>query len=53
MYKRQIQKEERGEAVEFTDVFKGFDDFVPALLAVLLSSPVSYTHLTPPASDLG
>ena len=37
-YMRLIQKEERGEAVEFTDVFKGFDDFVPALLAVLLSS---------------
>jgi uncharacterized membrane protein len=37
-YMRMIQKEERGEAVEFTDVFKGFDDFVPALLAVLLSS---------------
>ena len=37
-YMRMIQKEERGEAVEFTDVFKAFDDFVPALLAVLLSS---------------
>jgi len=37
-YMRMIQKEEEGATVEFTDVFKGFDDFVPALLAVLLSS---------------
>ena len=26
------------QAIDFTDVFKGFDDLVPALLAVLLSS---------------
>ena len=37
-YMRMVQKEEEGRPVEFTDVFKGFDDFVPALLAVLLSS---------------
>jgi len=37
-YMRMIERQERGEKVEFTDVFKGFDDFVPALLAVLLSS---------------
>ena len=37
-YLRMVQKEERGEAIDFTDVFKGFDDLVPALLAVLLSS---------------
>jgi uncharacterized membrane protein len=37
-YMRMIERQERGEKVDFTDVFKGFDDFVPALLAVLLSS---------------
>ena len=30
--------EDEGNKVEIADVFKGFDDFVPALLAVLLSS---------------
>jgi uncharacterized membrane protein len=37
-YMRMIQREEQGAKVEFADVFKGFDDFVPALLAVLVSS---------------
>jgi uncharacterized membrane protein len=37
-YMRMIQKEEAGNKPEIADVFKGFDDFVPALLAVLLSS---------------
>jgi len=37
-YMRMIQKEDEGGKVEIADVFKGFDDFVPALLAVLLSS---------------
>lgn len=37
-YMRLIQKEEMGHRAEVADVFKGFDDFVPALLAVLLSS---------------
>jgi len=37
-YMRMIQKEEEGGKAEVADVFKGFDDFVPALLAVLLSS---------------
>lgn len=39
-YMRMIQKEEAGNKPEIADVFKGFDDFVPALLAVLLSSIV-------------
>lgn len=37
-YMRMIRHEANGGKAEFTDVFKGFDDFVPALLAVLLSS---------------
>ncbi len=37
-YMRMIQNEEAGNKPEIADVFKGFDDFVPALLAVLLSS---------------
>jgi uncharacterized membrane protein len=37
-YMRMIQNEEQGGKADFMDVFKGFDDFVPALLAVLLSS---------------
>jgi hypothetical protein len=36
-YLRMVRTEDEGGTVEFTDVFKGFDDFVPALLAVLLS----------------
>lgn len=37
-YMRMLKVEEEGGQIEFLDVFKGFDDFVPALLAVLLSS---------------
>ncbi len=37
-YMRMLKVEEEGGKIEFLDVFKGFDDFVPALLAVLLSS---------------
>lgn len=37
-YMRMIQREDQGHKAEIADVFKGFDDFVPALLAVLLSS---------------
>lgn len=37
-YMRMLQREEQGAKVEIADVFKGFDDFVPALLAVLVSS---------------
>lgn len=37
-YMRMVRIEDEGGTIEFTDVFKGFDDFVPALLAVLLSS---------------
>lgn len=36
-YMRMIKAEDEGRPIEFTDVFKGFDDLVPALLAVLLS----------------
>ncbi len=37
-YMRMIKLEDEGGKAEIADVFKGFDDFVPALLAVLLSS---------------
>lgn len=37
-YMRMLKVEEEGGRIEFLDVFKGFDDFVPGLLAVLLSS---------------
>lgn len=37
-YMRMIKTEDEGGKAEIADVFKGFDDFVPALLAVLLSS---------------
>ena len=37
-YLRMIKREDEGHKAEIADVFKGFDDFVPALLAVLLSS---------------
>jgi uncharacterized membrane protein len=37
-YMRMIKVEDEGGKAEIADVFKGFDDFVPALLAVLLSS---------------
>ena len=36
-YMRMIQREDAGTKAEIADVFKGFDDFVPALLAVLVS----------------
>ncbi len=39
-YMRMIKREDEGFKAEIADVFKGFDDFVPALLAVLLSSIV-------------
>lgn len=37
-YMRMIKIEDEGGTPRIEDVFKGFDDFVPALLAVLLSS---------------
>ncbi len=37
-YMRMIKVEDEGGTPEIADVFKGFDDFVPALLAVLVSS---------------
>lgn len=37
-YMRMIKREDEGTKAEIADVFKGFDDFVPALLAVLLTS---------------
>lgn len=37
-YMRMIKREDEGTKAEIADVFKGFDDFVPALLAVLMSS---------------
>lgn len=36
-YMRMVKAEDEGGTPEIGDVFKGFDDFVPALLAVLLS----------------
>ena len=39
-YMRMIERETRGEAVQIGDVFRGFDDFVPAFLAGLISSLV-------------
>ncbi len=37
-YMRMIKREDEGTKAEIADVFKGFDDFVPALLAVFVSS---------------
>ena len=37
-YMRMLKAEDEGRAISIADVFKGFDDFVPALLAVLLST---------------
>ena len=37
-YMRMLKVEEEGGTPQIGDIFKGFDDFVPALLAVLLSS---------------
>ena len=39
-YMRMIERETRGEAVQIGDVFRGFDDFVPAFVAGLISSLV-------------
>lgn len=36
-YLRMIARAERGETVQITDVFRGFDDFVPAFVAGLIS----------------
>ena len=36
-YMRMIERETRGEAVQIGDVFRGFDDFVPAFVAGLIS----------------
>lgn len=37
-YMGMLKAEDEGLTVSFTDVFKGFDDFVPSLLAVLLTT---------------
>ena len=37
-YMRMLKIEDQGGKIEIADVFKGFDDFVPALLAVLVGS---------------
>ncbi len=37
-YMRMLKAEDEGGTIGIADVFKGFDDFVPSLLAVLLSS---------------
>ena len=37
-YMRMIRIEDEGGKIEVADVFKGFEDFVPALLAVLVGS---------------
>jgi hypothetical protein len=37
-YMRMIKIEDDGGQIEIADVFKGFDSFVPALLAVLVGS---------------
>ncbi len=37
-YMRMIKTDDEGGTTQIGDVFKGFDDFVPALLAVLLST---------------
>ena len=37
-YMRMVKLEDEGGRAQIGDVFKGFDDFVPALVAVLLSS---------------
>lgn len=37
-YMRMIKTEDEGGNIEIADVFKGFDSFVPALLAVLVGS---------------
>jgi len=37
-YMRMLKAEDEGGKIEIADVFKGFDSFVPALLAVLVGS---------------
>lgn len=37
-YMRMLKAEDEGRTISIADVFKGFDDFVPSLLAVLLTS---------------
>jgi uncharacterized membrane protein len=37
-YMRMIKIEDEGGAIKIADVFKGFEDFVPSLLAVLIGS---------------
>lgn len=39
-YMRMIEREDRGEAVQIGDIFRGFDDFVPAFVAGLISTLV-------------
>lgn len=39
-YLRLVEREDRGEPVQIGDVFRGFDDLVPALVAGLISSLV-------------
>src|SRR3990167_6897844 len=39
-YMRMIEREARGESVQIGDIFRGFDDFVPAFVAGLISSLV-------------
>ena len=39
-YMRMIERETRGEAVQIGDIFRGFDDLVPAFVAGLISSLV-------------
>lgn len=39
-YMRMLKNQEQGGKAQIADVFKGFDDFVPALLSVLIGSIV-------------
>lgn len=50
-YTRMLMREAEGQRISAGDVFKGFDDFVPGLVAALLSSliiSVGYTFLVIP-----
>jgi zinc-ribbon domain len=40
-YMKLVERIEKGEAVTFTDIFKGFDHFVPALVAFLISAVIT------------
>ena len=54
-YMRMIEREARGEVVQIGDVFRGFDDFVPAFVAGLISSLVVWRGVVvaaAPASSL-